>query len=246
MKTVILSALVATLLGAAEIYTTFDVEAEHASELTLTATGVIESMQVDVGDHVNAGEILLSLDNDDLKLSVELARSDLELAEVNHRFAAQTYERYAKVRDVLDDEQFEQYEMAYEKSMASLKRAKANLAYKESLLAKSILKAPFSGVISKKHKDIGDGVSGAMLEPILTLVDDSKVKLVLSFDEKYWQQVVPGLHVSYKVDGSDTVHNGVITKVYPTVDAASRKAYAEVEAKDIMPGLFGEGTIEVK
>jgi len=234
------------LLGAAEIYTTFDVEAEHASELTLTATGVIEKMFVDVGDHVKAGEVLLSLDNEDLKLSVELARSDLELAELNHRFAAQTYERYVKVKDVLDDDQFEQYQSAYETSMASLKRAKANLAYKASLLEKSILRAPFGGVISKKHKDIGDGVSGAMLAPIVTLVDDSKVKLVLSFDEKYWQQVVPGLHVSYKVDGSDTLRSGVITRVYPTVDAASRKAFAEVEAKDIMPGLFGEGTIEVK
>ena len=85
MKTVILSALMSALLGAAEIYTTFDVEAEHASELTLTATGVIEKMFVDVGDHVKAGEVLLSLDNEDLKLSVELARSDLELAELNHR-----------------------------------------------------------------------------------------------------------------------------------------------------------------
>lgn len=246
MKHYLFALLSAALLNAADIYTTFDVEAFQESDLTLTATGVIKAMNIDVGDRVKAGDVLLELDNDDLRLSVDLAREDLKLAEVRYRFASQSFDRYKKVKDVIDEDQYDQYEQAYEQSLTSLKRAKTDLAYKEALLEKSILKAPYSGVVSKRHKQIGDGVSGAMLEPIVTVVDDSKVKLVLSFDEKYWQQVKSGLHVTYKVDGSDEVRQGVITKVYPTVDPKSRKAFAEMIAKGVMPGLFGEGTIEVK
>ncbi|MEA1920752.1 MAG: efflux RND transporter periplasmic adaptor subunit [Campylobacterota bacterium] len=247
MKTsIFITTLLSVALSATEIYTTFDVEAMQESDLTLTTTGVIQILHVDIGDHVKKGDVLLSLDNEDLKLSVELAESDLKLAEVNHRFAKQTYERYEKVKDVIDDDQYEQYLLAYEKSMASLNSAKANLAYKKAMFKKSILRAPYNGVISKRHKEIGDGVSGAMLEPIITLVDDTKVKLVLSFDEKYWQQIEPGLHVTYKVDGSNENYEGKIVKIYPTVDANTRKAFAEVHAKDLMPGLFGEGMIEVK
>lgn len=247
MKTSILfAALLSALLHAEEVYTTFDVEASRESDLTLTSTGVIEQMNVDIGDHVEAGELLLSLDNEDLRLAVELARSDVALAKVDHHFASQTYERYKKVKDVIDEDQYEQYVLSYEKSVASLKRAKATLAYKEALLDKSLLHAPYSGVIAKRHKDIGDGVSGAMLEPILTLVDDRDVKLILSFDEKYWKQVEKGAKVRYQVDGSDQEFEGVIAKVYPTIDAKTRKAFAEVHTQALRPGLFGDGMIEVE
>ncbi len=246
MKTLILALWCVGALNAAQIYTTFDVEPLQTAELTLTATGVIKTMRVDVGDRVKAGAVLLELDNDDLKRSVELARDDVALSELRARFAEQSFKRYEKVRDVLDDERFEQVESAYLQGQAALRYAKTELLLKEAMLEKSILRAPYDGVVSKRHKQIGDGVSGAMLEPIVTLIDDAKVKLVLGFDEQYWQVVKPGNHVRYKVDGSDAQREGVIAKVYPTADPKTRKAYAEVITEHLMSGLFGEGTIEVE
>lgn len=233
-------------LQAAQVYATFDVEADKRSDLTLTSTGVIKTMQVDVGDHVKKGDELLQLDNDDLKLAVKLAESDVRLAQISHRFAKQTYEHYRKMRDVIDDDVYDQHRLAFEKSAASLQATKASLAYKKALLAKSILLAPYDGVISKRHKEVGDGVSGGMIEPILTLISDARVKLVLGFDEKYWQQVKVGAKVNYKVDGSDATYTGTITGIYPTVDAKTRKAHAELYATGLRPGLFGEAMIEVE
>ena len=233
-------------LFAEEVYTTFDVEAQRRSDLTLTSTGVIQTLGADVGDRVKKGDVLLSLENRDLELSVELARAELERSRIEHRFAKQTYERYSKVRDVIDDDLYEQYLLGYEKSVAALNAAKASLAYKQALLEKSILRAPYDGVIAQRHKEIGDGVSGARIEPVFTLIDTSKVKLILSFDEKYWQKVKAGSKVTYRVDGSDERYSGTIAKVYPTVDSKSRKATAELYAEGLRPGLFGEGMIEVE
>jgi RND family efflux transporter MFP subunit len=242
----ILTLIFSIALSAESVYTTFDVEAEHRSDLTLTSTGVIETILVDVGDRVKTGERLLSLENEDLRLSVALARAEMERAAIEHRFAKQTYERYAKVRDVIDDDLYDRYRQAFEQSGAALNAAKASLAYREALLAKSILIAPYDGVIAERHKEVGDGISGAMLEPILTLIGAPKVKLVLEFDEKYWQKVHPGAKVTYRVDGSEATYHGVIDTVYPTVDPKSRKARAELLTEGLRPGLFGEGTIEVE
>jgi RND family efflux transporter MFP subunit len=235
-----------TLLQAESVYTTFDVEARRSSELTLTSTGVIAEMRVDVGDRVRAGDLLLTLDNADLQRSVELSRAELERTRIEHRFAKQSFERYDKVRDVIDDDLFDRYLQAFEQSSAALNAAKARLAYQEALLEKSILHAPYDGVIAERHKEVGDGVSGAMLEPILTLIGTPKVKLLLEFDEKYWQKVHPGAKVTYRVDGSEATYHGVIDTVYPTVDPKSRKARAELLTEGLRPGLFGEGTIEVE
>ena len=49
----------------------------------------------------------------------------------------------------------------------------------------------------------------------------------------------------YKVDGSDKNYEGVITKIYPTVLKETRQMQAEVKAVNLMPGLFGNGTIKV-
>ncbi|MBN2897097.1 MAG: efflux RND transporter periplasmic adaptor subunit [Campylobacterales bacterium] len=246
MKTVLLSLWCAAVLSAESVYMTFDVVALQESELTLTSTGVIETMRVDVGSRVKAGDVLLALDNDDLERSVALARDDVALSELRARFAQQSFERFKQVRDVMDEERFEEVESAYLQTQAALRRAKTDLSLKEATLQKSILRAPYAGVITKRHKQVGDGVSGAMLSPVLTLIDDSSVKLVAGFDEKYWQKIKPGLHVRYRVDGSDTQREGVIAKVYPSVDPKTRKAYAEVLTEGLMVGLFGEGSIEVE
>jgi membrane fusion protein (multidrug efflux system) len=72
------------------------------------------------------------------------------------------------------------------------------------------------------------------------------VKLVLKLDEKYWQKVKVGQKFIYKVDGSDTDYEGTITKIYPVILKETRQMQAEVKAKNLMPGLFGNGTIKAE
>lgn len=247
MKPIItLALLLGSFLYADQVYTTFDVEAEKTSELTLTSTGIIRSIHADIGDRVRKGALLLELDNDDLKRSVELAEADLERARVSHRFAKRTYERYQKVKDVIDEDQYEQYVLSYEGAVAELNSAKANLAYKKALLEKSILRAPYDGIIAQRYKELGDGLGAGMVEPVFNLISARGVKLILTYDEKYWRKVKVGDKVTYRVDGSDETFTGTVAKVHPTVDPKTRKASAELYSKDLLPGLFGEGTIEVE
>jgi RND family efflux transporter MFP subunit len=247
MKTIItLALLLGSFLCAEEVYTTFDVKAEKTSELTLTSTGIIRTIRADIGDRVKKGERLLELDNDDLKRAVELAEADLERARVKHRFSKRTYERYEKVKDVIDEDQYEQYVLSYEGAAAELRAARANLAYKKALLEKSILRAPYEGVIAQRYKELGDGLSAGMIEPVFSLISSQRVKLILTYDEKYWKRVKVGDKVTYRVDGSDKTYTGTVAKIHPTVDPKSRKASAELYSENLLPGLFGEGTIEVK
>jgi multidrug resistance efflux pump len=80
----------------------------------------------------------------------------------------------------------------------------------------------------------------------LTVESVEDIKLILKFDEKYWQQVKVGQKFIYKVDGSDKNYEGTITKIYPTVLSSTRQMQAEVKAKDLLPGLFGNGNIIVE
>ena len=245
IKIVSIVALMATLAMAEDIYATFNVKADKEANLVLSATGLVRHIHVDVGDRVSAGQILLSLDSNDLKTSVILAQKKIELAELNLRFAKKSYDRYSKVKEVVDEDVFDKYASAYERAKIDLSKAKANLAYKQALLDKTRLRAPFSGVISSKNIEIGDGVSAARMEPLFTLMTPKKQKLVVLVDEKYWKELKVGQRFIYDVEGEEKKLESKISKIYPAIDPKRRAITLEMPTKGLKIGLFGHGILKV-
>ena len=120
-----------------------------------------------------------------------------------------------------------------------------NAQNKEIILRKTELRAPYDLVVTKKNIDLGSIVLASQTKLIDVIALDD-VKLVLKFDEKYWQKLKVGQLFTYKVDGSDKIYEGKITKIYPTILNETREMQAEVKTKGLMPGLFGNGTIKAE
>ena len=245
IKTAIIVALLSAAAMGQEVYATFNVKADREANLVLSSNGLVKKINVDVGDKVKKGQVLLELDSNDLKTSVTLARKKIELAEVNLRFAKKSYERYSKVKEVVDEGEFDKYASAYERAKIERSNAKANLAYKQSLLDKTRLRAPFSGVISSRRIELGDGVSSAQMGTLFTLITPQKLKLVVLVDEKYWKRVKVGQTFRYSVDGSDKKFETKIDKIYPAIDPKKRAITLEMPTKGLRVGLFGHGTLKV-
>ncbi len=229
MKKLLLSfLLLLTHVFADDVYATFDVISEKSSELGLSVSGVVGTMYVNVGDRVKKGDLLLALNNAQEKNEYESARKKAE-------HATKTYNRYAAIADVIDKEKMDGY--LYDRDIAVL-----NAKNKEIVFQKTELRAPYDLVVSKKNTELGNIVLGSQTK-LLTVESTNDIKLVLKFDEKYWTKVKVGQKFVYKVDGSDKTYEGTISKVYPTIIAATREMQAEVKTKDLLPGLFGNGTI---
>jgi RND family efflux transporter MFP subunit len=216
---------------AAEVYATFNVEAKQHADLAFTSSGTVAEVNVDVASAVHKDEVLAALNNDDLKAA-------LEVAKVARKYARRDYERQVKVKKLVDAARFDQYAFKYE-------HAKAQVAYQQALLDKTLLKAPFDGVIYEKMVEVGDVVSGAMIRTVMKIQSLKARKLVLAFDQKYWRMIKPGMTFRYHVDGDTQTYTGTISKIYPYANDANRKIRAEVEAEGFTPGLFGDGYIIV-
>jgi multidrug resistance efflux pump len=68
----------------------------------------------------------------------------------------------------------------------------------------------------------------------------------LEFDEKYHNNVQVGDIFIYKIDGDTKEYKGKISKIYPDTNIKNRKIKAEVNTKNMMVGLFGDGYIKSK
>jgi RND family efflux transporter MFP subunit len=211
------------------IYATFTVQAQRQADLALGMSGIVKSLRVDVGDTVSKDKVLATLENDDLKAAVDAAT----LAE---KYARKDYERIQQVRDVSDQARIDGVTFKYRNAQAQKARTKA-------LYDKTILKAPFDGTIATRHLEVGDSFTAMRPVPVYRLQSTHARKLILSFDQKYWKQMHTGMTFVYTIDGDTTSHKGKIVRIYPAADARNRKMQAEVPARDIPVGLYGEGHI---
>lgn len=245
MKRVIIGLMsLVLMLNAEEIYANFHCEALKSANLAFDASGVVKKVFVDVSSVVKKGDKLAELYNDDKKASLDIAKASLQSAEVALKFAKKDYDRQVIIKELIDEAQFDKYAQNYESAKAALTQAEANLAYQKSLYEKTVLYAPFDGVIFEKAVEVGDVVSGMMLRTIFKIQSKNERKLVLEFDQKYWKQVKIGQTFNYKIDGDEKKQKGVISKVYPHANLESRKLNAEVQVRDFAVGLFGDGYID--
>jgi RND family efflux transporter MFP subunit len=229
IKLLTILALLTITLQAKEIYATFTVHANRSANLAFSSSGIVDKVLVDIATEVKKGAVLATLQNEDLKASLGITQTILT-------YAKKDYRRRQKVKSIIDQAEFDKYASKYA-------NAKAQLLYQQAILAKTVLKAPYDGVIYEKNIEVGDAVSGAMIRTVFKIQSKVERKLVLEFDQKYWSDVKIGDRFSYKVDGSDKSYVGVISKIYPAIDTQKRKIKAEVKAKDFIVGLFGDGTI---
>ncbi|MFA6190811.1 MAG: efflux RND transporter periplasmic adaptor subunit [Sulfurimonas sp.] len=231
------------VLSAEEIYANFHSEAQKSANLAFDASGVVKSVFVDVSSVVKRGDKLVELYSDDLKASLEIAKASVTSAEVTLKYAQKDYDRQVIIKHLIDEALFDKYAMNYESARAALQVAKANLAYRQTLYDKTILYAPFDGVIFEKAVEVGDVVNGMVLRTIFKIQSKSERKLVLEFDQKYWKNVAVGQTFKYTIDGDKQTYEGKITNIYPHANDENRKLLAEVKAKDFIVGLVGNGYI---
>jgi RND family efflux transporter MFP subunit len=245
MNRLVVSLIVLCLsfLSAEEVYATFTVEAKKSADLAFSASGIVNKVNVDIGSLVKKGQKLVVLENSDVRALLNIAKANLKTAQVSANYTQKEYKRQSQVKHLLDASAFDKFAQSRDVSRATVSQLKANVKYQEILLHKTALYAPFDGVIYEKLVEVGDVVSGQMLRTILKIQSLHERKLVLEFDQKYWGSVKVGDKFSYRVDGSNKVYEGVISKIYPTIDTQKRKVKAEVQARDFLVGLFGSGTI---
>lgn len=238
-------ALICSSVYGEEVYAIFNVEALKDSQLKLDGSGIVDQIKVSVGSKVRKGDILLNLANSDKIASLNMQKAQHEGYKHQYLFAKNQYERFERSGSAIDKNTLEQNFSNYKQLESTYLSSSFNIEYTQSLLDKTILKAPFDGVIASKNVELGDGVT--QNSTILFRLVSNDKKIILQFDSKYISKVQVGDIFKYRVDGTGELREAKIYKIYPTVDVNTRKISAEAIIPDnLQAGLFGDGYISTK
>ena len=190
------------------------VQAKTKVELSANIMGQITKLNVEEGDHVKQGDLLLVIDQARYAAAVNGARSSLQALEaelVRSREAAAQARRDQERADqqfrdgILPQADRERARSTYDQAVASARRAerqveqaRADLASAQDALDKTEIRAPMDGIVTARNIEQGEVVvTGTMNNPgtvLMTISDMSTVEAVLEVD----QTDVPQLRIAQK------------------------------------------------
>lgn len=232
------------VLQAENVYAIFNVVPTQDANLTLDSSGTIASISVNVGSEVKKGNVLLVLSNKDKEANLKIQQAQSQAVEQQYLFAKKQYERYKRSKGAVDRNTLDKFYFDFKNLESSFLQSKHNVDYQREILKKTILIAPFDGIIASKEVEVGDGVSAN--NTILFRLISKETKLILEFDVKYIDYVKKGSEFEFNSEDGKNKRVVKISKVYPTADEKTRKVKAEAIATGLVPGTFGDGYIRTK
>jgi membrane fusion protein (multidrug efflux system) len=207
----------------------------ETTELHPEVSGRITGLYFKEGSYVSAGTLLVKLYDADLK--AQLGKQHAQLAT-----AQKTVERYGQLLKINGISQQE-----YDLAVLAVNNIKADIELLQTNIAKTELKAPFSGKLGLKNVSIGAFITPSTV--ITTIAEVNQLKLQFSVPEKYAAQIHNGEQVHFSIDGSRKSFTAsvIATEVSIAEDTRNLSVRAVVKANDpvLVPGAFAKVKIEL-
>lgn len=233
-------------------------------------SGYVQSIVVDVGDHVKAGDTIATLEipelNDDLKkasASTKAAKEEVKRAQAKYdevHSASQRLIQVAKEQpNLIAEQDVDTARSQDQAAAAALSAAQLQVAESEAnenrmvtMTGYAVITAPFDGVITHRYADTGALVqagttSNTQAMPVVSIIQDNLLRLIFPVPESAVSCIQNGTPVEVTVLSSGESFRGKVTRFAAKVDRATRTMETEVDVPNadlrLTPGMIASVSI---
>jgi RND family efflux transporter MFP subunit len=224
--------------GQASLTLTGEVQARFRADLSFRVSGRVLERLVDVGAHVDAGDVLARLDPAEQQADFDAATAGVAAAEAQLRVAQATFDRQNQLLSsgfttrVAYDQAQEQLRTA----QSALESAKAELGRSREALGDTELHARAAGMITARNLEIGQVVQAA--QSVFTLAQDGERDAVFDVPESMFFADLESGRVSLAlVSGADVTAVGYVREISPAVDPKSATVRVKVAIQNPPPAM---------
>jgi membrane fusion protein (multidrug efflux system) len=216
------------------ILATGQIEAMQSIQLRPDVEGRIVQILVREGSPVAAGTPLFKIDDAELRAQVAQVEADRDLA----------HQSLNRTRDLLSQKASSQAEL--ERADATMRSTEAQLERLRVRLARTVVRAPFAGVIGQRLVSLGDYVTSDTRLAALQTVSPQRASFQVP--ERYAEQLKPGLEATFRVASlRGREFTGRVDFVDPIVQLPGRtilvKAQVPNPRRELQAGMFIEARL---
>lgn len=189
--------------------------ARESVQLVAEAAGRVAYLDLQEGQQVQAGQLLLGLNNDDLK--AQLAKQNAILSELKTRLVRQN----ALLKsEAISQQEFDQIDLAF-------KSVTADITLIEAQIEKTEIRAPFAGRVGLRY--ISKGAYVGPNTQIAELVNADPMLVDFSIPEKYASQLSIGMPLTFTVENQNEEFPAKLIAIAPRIDPNTRSLQVRAE-----------------
>jgi RND family efflux transporter MFP subunit len=189
------------------------IEAVNSADISTRMMGYVDKIYVQIGDKVNKGQQLLSINNTDL--SAKLAQIDAGITEATVAFsiAEKDYKRYTALfsENSASQKELDDITANYNMAKARLEGAKQMKNEVNAQFSYSNIRAPFNGVVTNKFIKVGDMANPGM--PLMEVESPGNFQVMAMVPESEILQIRPGSEVKVQIKSLDESFKGTVAEV---------------------------------
>ncbi len=229
------------------------VVAQRKASVASKGTGRLVFLGVVEGDRVKKDQVLGRLEDNDIRAQVEAAQANLKLAEADLNDSRNNYNRQKELLKTGATTQMEvdAAEAAYNRVLASIDVAKANLNSAQVALENTLIRAPFDGTVLTKNAEVGEivaplGASITSRGAIVTMADMKSLQVEADVSESYIERIKTGQDCDIILDAYPQVsYEGFVDKIVPTADRSKATVLVKVGFKNYDSKVLPEMSAKV-
>jgi RND family efflux transporter MFP subunit len=219
------------------------VQTRLVSTVASEVSGLVIEFPVRQGQTVQEGEVLARLRRENLELRLREARAQLSEDDARLQLAERTMQRTKELleKGAVSQQDVDDRESEFNSLERRADRLRAIIEQLEDDLERTVIRAPFSGIVVQEHTQLAEwiDVGGEVLE----LMSLDELEVVIDLPERYYASVRPGDRASASFDALPGVKvTGVIRAVIPQADAQSRTFPVLMEIPNL-DGKIGVGMV---
>jgi membrane fusion protein (multidrug efflux system) len=213
---------------------TGQIEAIQAVQLRCGEQGRITALMFHEGQYVSQGQPLVKIDDAVLRAQAERAEADRDLAQ----------QQLARVKRLREQNAAPPADL--ERAEAAARTANAALSLLNVQIARTTVRAPFSGVVGQRMVSLGDYVTTST--PLLTLQTVDPQRAVIEVPERHAASLKPGQTVEFSIAAEPQKKFAArVDFIDPVVEATNRtitvKGLAPNPGRILRPGMFIEARL---
>lgn len=218
------------------------IEAVNSANLSTRMMGYVSDIHVKVGDQVNKGQLLISINNTDLQAKRAQVDAGITEAQAAYNNAKKDYERF---KALYEDQSASQKEMddqtaRFEMAEARLESARQLKNEVESQFAYVNIRAPFDGVITNKFAE--EGVMANPGQPLLAIEAPGNFEVTARVPEGEITSVNTGTEVDVLVKSINRTIPGIVTELSTSAHNTGGQYLVKVVLEDtdadILSGMY--------
>lgn len=196
--------------------------ARHEVQESFRVGGRIEKRLVDVGDHVREGQVLATLDEKDLRLSVESAQAELRAALSNRDQTSSDERRYATLlsKQVVSNSEYDLKHLSADEARSRVERAGSALKLAISQLGYAKLLCSTDGVVTQTGAEAGQVVPQG--QSVVTVVQKGALEVLVDIPERRLQDIRETKAEISLWSNRDARYRAVLRETSPSADPATR------------------------